>query len=485
MNFKKLLLSTSILISLINPSLATKKLAEDLADRETNEEAIIAKLRGSGDFTLNLNVDKEVETITEMVSLHKKKNSGAGEKPTSQELAEISFNAKRRMLDNLDRFKEHPVVLGNGYSTTRNFKDKLSTISARNPLVYAVNPSDRSEPDSFLPVTYRSNFVSKDLCAQLWYYAQYCNGRITPEESKQLNRYLQPLFYIVQKEIIKILEGDENIFNCQRWVYGKDRNGIIASVKAQTAHHHTLIQNANKTAYYDTRDIEDRIVPQLVDMALNLIPSQWREVYNDGRHSFRVHKNAKGAISLIRSDVDNFPYPILQNERLNELNIVNDMNIPFGYVGSPSLNNQWARVKQFVMDDPRIAVEEKKNVQKLLEPVGHLFHNALGNLRVLRAHYPERDPAIDELRDFQRQYVTTHTIPEDALNAFYHNNVALTPFLAGLRVKSATHEAMTSDLLPVGLRGNIVNIRNNLLEGLVFHDMVDRFKIFYPDVVLF
>ena len=47
-------------------------------------------------------------------------------------------------------------------------------------------------------------------------------------------------------------------------------------------------------------------------------------------------------------------------------------------------------------------------------------------------------------------------------------------------MKTARHEAMVDDLFPVRLRGNLEAIRNNLLESLVFHDMVDRFKLFYP-----
>jgi hypothetical protein len=39
---------------------------------------------------------------------------------------------------------------------------------------------------------------------------------------------------------------------------------------------------------------------------------------------------------------------------------------------------------------------------------------------------------------------------------------------------------MVADLYPARLRGDMETIRNNLLESLVLHDMVDRFKLFYP-----
>ena len=66
------------------------------------------------------------------------------------------------------------------------------------------------------------------------------------------------------------------------------------------------------------------------------------------------------------------------------------------------------------------------------------------------------------------------------LNIFYNGRVNIHALLQDLKVKSARHEGMVADLVPVGLRDGLENIRNNLLESLVFHDMVDRFKLFYP-----
>ena len=58
--------------------------------------------------------------------------------------------------------------------------------------------------------------------------------------------------------------------------------------------------------------------------------------------------------------------------------------------------------------------------------------------------------------------------------------VDLHSLLQDLKVKSSRHEAMVADLVPVRLRDSFETIRNNLLESLVLHDMVDRFKLFYP-----
>ena len=112
--------------------------------------------------------------------------------------------------------------------------------------------------------------------------------------------------------------------------------------------------------------------------------------------------------------------------------------------------------------------------------MGYLFRNAVRDLRVLADQYPEREEAIERLTGLALTYATTHNIPEDVLNIFYNGRVNLHALLQDLQVKSARHEGMVADLVPVGLRDGLENIRNNLLEALVFHDMVDRFKLFYP-----
>jgi hypothetical protein len=156
------------------------------------------------------------------------------------------------------------------------------------------------------------------------------------------------------------------------------------------------------------------------------------------------------------------------------------MNIPEGYVADQALTNQWNRVEDFVTADGRIAVAEKRNMIRLLEPVGYLFRNAVRELHILADQYPEKEEAIERLTGLAMTYATTHNIPEDVLNIFYNGRVNLRALLQDLKIKSSRHEGMVADLIPARLRGGLENVRNNLLEALVFHDMVDRFKLFYP-----
>ena len=476
---KYFLLSASVIALLSSQTFASRQVAIDLADCESNDRAIITKLTASNDYTFSLDEEETAERIKD-AALALQGNDD-GKEPSPQQIADLKFEAKHKIRTNLDHLKTYPVDIGHGYTTTQNINGELSTTSHRNPLVYRVfsGKGDRDKNDAFLPTTYRSNFLSKDLCDQIRYYAYNCNRNISEQDAKKLNKYLQPLFYVTQLEVMKMLEGQNNLYHCNRWVYSKDRDGIIQSVKDQTSHHHTLIRNADLKYFYSA-DVENRIVPQLVDFALNIIPTRLIELYNDGRHSFRVGKNYKSFPSLIHPLIDNLPYPVLQNNRMNGHRVVSDMNIPQDYVANQAFTNQWNRVKDFVNDDGRIAVEERSNVIKLFEPVGYLFRNAVGNLHIVAEQYPEREDAIERLTGLAHVYAITHMIPEDVLNVFYRGDVDLHSLLQDLKVKSARHEGMVEDLYPARLLGNLETIRNNLLESLVLHDMVDRFKLFYP-----
>jgi len=477
---RSLFLSVSLLALSTSSVCATQEMIENLADGHTSERAVIARLQASQDYTFTLNEETLAESIKEAVVAFKQDNEPQ-QKISDDEKSTIKFNTQYRLRKNIDHLKDHPVEIGHGYFTARNLKGEFSTRSNRNPLVYPVfdHKGHRDAPDAFLPANYRGNFLSKELCDKIRYYAHYCNRNISEKEAQKLNKYLQPLFYITQLEVMKMLEGRDNIYHCRRWVYSKDRDGIIQAVKDQASHHHALIRKAD-LKYFDPVDVENRIVPQLVDLALSIIPTRLIEVHNDGRYSFRVGKSYKGALSLLHPLIDNLPYPILENDRLNGINVVSDMNIPIDYVADQAIKNQWARVEDFVNDDGRIAADEKRNMIKLFEPVGYLFRNAVRHLRVLADQYPGRDEAINRLNAFSLQYLTTHTIPEDVLNIFYHGRVDLHTLLQDVQVKSARHEGMVGDLIPEGLRDGLEPIRNNLLEALVFHDMVDRFKLFYP-----
>jgi hypothetical protein len=480
MMMKYFLLSASVLALLSSQALASRQVAINLADQESNEPSIVAKLISSTDYTFSLDEEEASERITDSaIRLTNIGNIGGRQDP--QQIADLKFEAKHKIRTNLDHLKTHPVNIGGGYTTTQNIKGALSTTSRHNPLVYPVfsGKGDRDVNDAFLPTTYRSGFLSKDLCDHIRYYAYNCNRNISEQDAQKLNKYLQPIFYIAQLEVMKMLEGRESLYHSPRWVYSKDRDGIVQSVKDQTSHHHALIKKAD-LKYFDKEDVENRIVPQLVDLALKIIPTRRMELYNDGRHSFRLGKNYKNSPSLIHPLIDNLPYPVLQNNRKNGLNVVSDMNLPQDYIAHQALTNQWNRVKDFVNEDDRIAVAEKSNVIKLFEPMGYLFRNTVKTLHIERDQYPEKEAAIERLTGLAETYAQTHMIPEDVLNIFYQGGVDLHTLLQDVKVKTARHEAMVDDLFPVRLRGNVEVIRNNLLESLVFHDMVDRFKLFYP-----
>lgn len=140
-----------------------------------------------------------VNNITKVVQVKNQSNK-FGIQP---ETADIDREAYRQITNTLDWLKTSHVPIGYGYYLTQNFRgNALCVESGYNPLVYAIKSSDREQPDGFLPVTYKSNFMSQKLCDEIDYYAS--NNGLSKDEAKRLNRYLQPIFYIVQQEVSQI-----------------------------------------------------------------------------------------------------------------------------------------------------------------------------------------------------------------------------------------------------------------------------------------
>ena len=187
---KYFLLSASVLALLSSQTFASRQVAINLADQESNDRAIITKLTASNDYTFSLDEEEASERIKD-AALALQGNDDGEQDP--QEIANLKFEAKHKIRTNLDHLKTHPVNIGGGYTTTQNTRGALSTTSHRNPLVYPVfsGKGDRDTNDAFLPTTYRSNFLSKDLCDKIREYAYNCNGNISEQDAKKLNKYLQ------------------------------------------------------------------------------------------------------------------------------------------------------------------------------------------------------------------------------------------------------------------------------------------------------
>ena len=451
------------------PTFATwQEEVKDQVSLEVGKSKIIQKLMKSQDYTIDLDEGSLTNIITKIVK-DKNKGKKGGYEIKSED---ISFETLHQILNTLDGLKISRAPIGHGYYLTQNFRgNALCVESVYNPLVYAIKSSDREQPDGFLPVTYKSNFMSQKLCEEIDYYAS--NNGLSKDEAKRLNRYLQPIFYIVQQEVSQMLEGSKSLLNTKRWVYGKDYSDVVRAVKKQTEHHHALISKAGLKGFNGSV-VEDSLVPSLVDLALSLLSNPNKEIYRSGSKGYTLGLNHNGHLSLLHPSIEDLPYPVFSEHRGG-----GNMNLPKGFEDSSALRKQWNRVGEFVRLNERISSGEKTRSIILLEPVGYLFNKNLKSFHVAKSDYPVQREAEDRIIEIARMFADTHTIFPPFLDMFYNGNVNIHEVLGNIRYKSDYHLALTDDLWPQRLSNQKECLTNNLLEYLVFKDIIDRFDELY------
>lgn len=79
-----------------------------------------------------------------------------------------------------------------------------------------------------------------------------------------------------------------------------------------------------------------------------------------------------------------------------------------------------------------------------------------------------------------RFYARTHTIFPPHLDFFYQGNVDVHSALRDVQDKDECHVILTANLWPQRLFDQKKWLANDLLNYLMFKDIVDRFKHFYP-----
>jgi len=84
---KYFLLSASLLALLSSQAFATKQTALELADRESNQQALIAKLLKSQDYTIDLDEERAAERI-KTATLALTGNEG-GQELTHQQISDL------------------------------------------------------------------------------------------------------------------------------------------------------------------------------------------------------------------------------------------------------------------------------------------------------------------------------------------------------------------------------------------------------------
>jgi hypothetical protein len=469
---KRFLLSASIITLLSSQAFATKQDAIDLADKESNQQAIINKLMGSNDYTFSLDEEGEAERIKNDVLVLKKKNEG-GKEPTPQQIADLKFEAKYKIRSNLESLKNNPVHIGYGYYTGSNYNDVLSTTSHRNPLAYPVFSAkgDRDEENSFLPKTYKSNFLSRALRDEIRYYA-YHNG-LSEDDAQKLNKYVQPIFYITQLEVMKLLEGDKNLTRTKKWVYDMGYDDIVKSIQSQTDHHHTLIKKANIRGL-DSSVIETSLVPKLIDLSFALLSNPKRELYvNNNGQKYLLGRNKKGFVSLIHPDT-NLPYPIFKDQRPK-----GDMNLPEDYQSSSLLTTQWQRVGTFLSEKDMLQPVQIARLKVLLEPVAYMAHEHFKTLRIYLSN-ELLQATLQRFMDARLNPQPQRGQPESYVHVLYRHvflDQEAEDGLKKLENQVKTHQYLVEDLYPEGLQVRDQDmLSTDLLEYLITNEIIDRVR---------
>lgn len=465
------LLSTQAFASLIDE-------AKEQANLKTGQDKLIKLLVDhSHDYTFDIDEEQTAESIKNSVlAFHQ--NEERREEPIDP--SKIKLEAQIQIRNNFDGAKNSNRKFNrNSYYLTKNRHDDLCVGSVYNVLVYATKRQNRDRNDSFLPISYKGHPLGKPLYDEIRSYAQ--TKSLPKDKEDRLYKYLEPLFQIVKEEVRAIVEGDtdkgiKSIKDRPRWVFNKSWQGMLDSIKSQTDHHLYMIKYANVSGLgvYPDAEVKDGLTQTLLGKALSLLPNPNKEIYVNGSgQKYYLGFNSRNHLSLIHPDT-NLPYPIFSDQRP-----LGDMNLIHNFEDTPALRKQWKRVGDCIKMDQTLSSQEKTKLSILLEPVGSLFHEYLQNFHVSRDDYPERRRAEDEIIELAHIFSQGHHIPMPFLDMFYQGRVNIHEVLSDLRRINSTHLYLTGDLFPQRLSDRKEYLADDILNYLVFKDIIDRFDEFY------
>ena len=478
---KYYLLSASLIALLSSESFASRQQAQQLADNESNQQALMRKLEQSPYGTINL--DEEVLSNTIKNYVRDMNHVGDGQiEGSNVSSPELKSEAKSKIRTNIDLAKNSEAFFSdNERKLTHNYKQKYFSLGfkTKNPLVYPANKSWRDDPDAFLPKDYGSPYTgASPISKVLWQEIEtYANGRgLSVPEAKRLYHYLEPLFYITQTEVGELVNGLHN-----KWCWTKgDRSDMVAVLKTKTDHHLDMISNSQVVGLQGDQNrnaVKNWLVPRLLDKSLAMLPDPLKDIYKVGNSVYKLGVNYHNKISMIHP-ITELPYPIFKEDRGQP-----DWNLPQDYQPSVVLNKQWDRVHHFVRLHDGIKTEEQSRIIKLLEPVGYFFHKQLENFHVRGGDLPDPEMGTDRIIFMARMFADIHTIFQPYLDIFYDGNVDVHSALHNVQDKNESHVILTANLWPQRLVDHKKGLADGLLNYLMFKDIVDRFKVFYPDKV--
>jgi hypothetical protein len=473
---KKLLISVSMVAMLSTQALATRHIVNQEVDRDLDRNEIIRKLLRSHDYTINTG---EEEIINRALREIKKKSGGFAD---SKEVAKM---AQERITQNLNTAKDSHASLGNGYALTKNKRKDLSVESQYNILKYPVFLSKRDDSDAFLPWGYQGNELSKALYTEVRNYTQ--SKKLSPDKEDRLYKYLEPLFHIVEDEILMMRDGDANrhvkgVKGVARWVYDKGYDGILNSIKNQMAHHLYMIQNAGLTGLNE-EEVKNALTESVFKKGLALLPSPERSIYNVGNRQYYIGVNRSGQVSLIHPDCEELAYPFFADHRSrkegSDIFPLGDMNLPRNFQSTPFLQKQWERIGDFVFLNKALSSKDQRRAKILLEPMGYIARSLLKDMEPDFSKITMPDLMDFTLLSFNNQQ-DRQFFRNLAPRLFSNTNVQNE--LDKLNSKIGTHVYLTGDLWPSRFDSNQdkEEFVGHMVNYLLYQELKEKLSSAWP-----
>jgi hypothetical protein len=436
---------------------------KDQVNLEVGQNKIIQKLLKSQDYTIDLNEEDLINTITEVVKVKNKREAGG----TKLNPADLTFETRHHITNTLDSIKTSQARFGNGYFLTQNRAKAVSVGNRCLPLVYPVQKEHRNIYNAFYPTTYQNRGHGQYLCDEV---KAYCHTKgLSSSEAAHLYKALEPLFYLVQEELHQMVTG----LGHHRWVSEKNYSELLQSLQSQTGHHFYMVKNIHVKGL-DQEQAKTAFLENLLGKGLSFLPNPHQYIHlNSEGMKYYLGQNKQGRLSLIYPYADFLPYPVLKDYRTEE-----QSNIPAHFVITPAIKKQWHRTGEFVEHHSAFRESDKPSIKLVLSALGTQFHNHLKHFQVRKEGFPVGDAYKAFTEGVADEFAGNRRVPEPYLTAFYGGGSIIPDFTSVIQQlyrKGNAHFYLTEDLWPSYLtKDQKTDILQNGVRYLMFKDILDR-----------
>ena len=458
-------LTTCMVALLSTQGFATQQRTKELVDLETGQQALIRKLTGSSDYTLDLQESQMAKGIADKIVAQHISGGGGGKMPKS---AALQSEALTIIKGNLERAKTSNASFNGGTcKLTQNLKQKaLSVADTVSPLVYPVLKADRELGDAFLPLTYGDSYTGAyAVNTALWHEIKDYAGKqhLSSADTARLYHYLEPLFYVVQEEVARLVTG----LSKTNWRYGS-HEVMNAKLNRQSDHHHGRIQNANVTGLH--KNHMSWLTQRLKEKTFALLPDPLKDLGVYLGKAYKLGVNHQGKLSLLHPFAE-LAYPIFKEDRS-----VEGFALPQSYRWSASYDKHRKWVGSFLGADASLSPQEYSRLKIILDPVAHQVRPLLDTLSLTNVSSLTSQDYFDFL-----------SLPEQAkqngtflktLSPYIKDFKELEKSLQYLKDwQTSSHIILTDDLWPTRLnKAQRDALAHKLIHELFYQELKDKLQ---------